>query len=139
MGSTARTAQERDTAAIGEELARRLLELASIRSVSRNEREIADFLEQRLRALPHLSLQRVGENLIVTLAGAAARPQLLFCGHLDTVPENENLPPRREGDLVHGLGTSDLKSGLAVLWLLLEELADPAARAKLADAPAFVF
>src|SRR5437870_13387066 len=88
MGSTVQLSMGRDAAAIGEELARRLLVLASIRSVSRNERELCDFLEAKLRPLSHLGVERTGDNLIVTLAGASAPPKLLFCGHLDTVPEN---------------------------------------------------
>ncbi len=130
--------QREDDAAIGEALARRLLELASIRSVSRQERELCDRLERELRAKPGRELLRVGDNLVVTLPALKGKPRLLLCGHLDTVPENRNFPPRREGDLVHGLGTSDLKSGLAVLLDLIEELST-LATARLGCDPAFVF
>jgi succinyl-diaminopimelate desuccinylase len=140
MTADAATRSEGDAAArheaAAEELAERLFELASIRSVSRQERELADWLEARLRA-PGREVLRTGDNLVVTLPallatgapgkaapseGGPAKPLLLLCGHLDTVPENGNFPPRREGDLIHGLGTTDLKSGLAVLWHLLDEL-----------------
>ena len=51
-------------------------------------------------------------------------------GHLDTVPANAgNEVPRIEGDVLHGLGSADMKSGLAVLLRLAEELhADSVAR-----------
>jgi len=48
-------------------------------------------------------------------------------GHLDTVPANAgNEVPRLDGDVLHGLGSADMKSGLAVLLRLAEALhADP--------------
>jgi len=136
-----------EDAALGEELATRLLALTAIPSVSRNEKALCDWLEARLRAVAGVAVQRTGDNLIATLPALAGRPRVVLCGHLDTVPENQNLPPRREGDLIHGLGTSDLKSGLAVLWKLLEELASGLAAgrtagldpARLVCDPAFVF
>lgn len=129
--------------ALGEELARRLLELAAIPSVSRDEKALCDWLETRLRAVAGRDVLRTGENLVVTLPALAGKPTVVLCGHLDTVPVNGNLPPRRDGDLIHGLGTSDLKSGIAVLWKLLDELSaglarDPSLAARLDFAPAFV-
>jgi succinyl-diaminopimelate desuccinylase len=43
-------------------------------------------------------------------------------GHLDTVPANGNATPRIEGDVLHGLGSADMKGGLAVLLRLAEAL-----------------
>ncbi len=125
-----------EDAALGEDLAERLLALTAIPSVSRTEKALCDWLEAKLRVLTGVAVRRTGENLIATLPALAGKPRVVLCGHLDTVPENQNLPPRREGDLIHGLGTSDLKSGLAVLWRLLEELA---AAGSAACDPAFVF
>src|SRR5256885_15859610 len=41
--------------------------------------------------------------------------RIVLAGHLDTVPPNDNSEPRRKGDVLHGLGTADMKGGLAVL------------------------
>ena len=50
---------------------------------------------------------------------ALGRPRrVLLAGHLDTVPVADNLPSRVDGDVLHGCGTSDMKSGVAVLLRL---------------------
>ena len=45
--------------------------------------------------------------------------RVVIAGHLDTVPVNANLPAQLEGDLLHGrlhgLGTCDMKGGVAVM------------------------
>ena len=38
----------------------------------------------------------------------------MLAGHLDTVPEHDNLPSRLEDGILHGLGTCDMKGGVAV-------------------------
>jgi succinyl-diaminopimelate desuccinylase len=38
----------------------------------------------------------------------------VLAGHLDTVPENDNLPSRLEDGILHGLGSCDMKGGVAV-------------------------
>ena len=48
---------------------------------------------------------------------------MVLGGHLDTVPPNGNEMPRLDGDVLHGLGSADMKGGLAVLLRLAEELA----------------
>ena len=40
---------------------------------------------------------------------------MLLAGHLDTVPIADNVPSRRDGDLLYGCGTSDMKAGDAVV------------------------
>ena len=49
-----------------------------------------------------------------------------MAGHTDTVPVNANLPSRREGDVLWGCGTSDMKSGLAVMLALACQVREPA-------------
>ena len=51
--------------------------------------------------------------------------RVLLAGHLDTVPIADNVPSRREGDLLHGCGTTDMKSGDAVIAHLAATLPEP--------------
>lgn len=94
--------------------------LCAVPSVSGAEGDLADAVEARLRArAPGLEVTRVRNNVVArTDAGRAQR--IVLGGHLDTVPPNGNEAPRRDGDVVHGLGSGDMKGGLAVLLLLAE-------------------
>jgi succinyl-diaminopimelate desuccinylase len=99
-------------------------ELVDIPSVSHDERAITDHLQGALRTVPWLDIDRVGENLVArTQLGRPAR--LLLAGHTDTVPVNGNAGARVEGDVLHGLGSCDMKSGVAVLLELARRVADP--------------
>jgi succinyl-diaminopimelate desuccinylase len=98
-------------------------QLCAVPSVSGDERALADVVEARLRErAPGLDIERVGENVVArTQRGAPTR--ILLGGHLDTVPANGNASPRLDGDTLHGLGSADMKGGLAVLLVLAESLA----------------
>ncbi len=99
-------------------------QLVNIESVSRNERAIADAVESALRTLPHLTVTRRGHTVVArTDLGHGER--VVIAGHLDTVPLNDNLPARREGDLLHGLGTCDMKGGDAVILRLAATVPAP--------------
>jgi succinyl-diaminopimelate desuccinylase len=87
--------------------------LVDIPSPSEEEKPLADAIEQALQALPRLTVQRLGENVVArTEFGLPQR--IVLAGHIDTVPIADNLPSRRDGDILHGCGTSDMKSGVAV-------------------------
>ncbi|MGH3443991.1 MAG: succinyl-diaminopimelate desuccinylase, partial [Nocardioidaceae bacterium] len=45
--------------------------------------------------------------------------------HLDTVPVNDNLPSRRDASCLHGLGSCDMKGGVAIALRLAAELDRP--------------
>ncbi len=99
--------------------------LVDIPSVSHDEAAITDWIEQRLRPATWLTVDRIGQNLVArTQLGRPMR--LIVAGHTDTVPINDNLPSRRDGDVLWGCGTSDMKAGLAVMLALATELAEPA-------------
>jgi succinyl-diaminopimelate desuccinylase len=103
-------------------------ELCAIPSVSGSEAALADDIEQRVRAAaPSLHVTRVGENVIVRTDLGRER-RIVLGGHLDTVPANGNLEPKRDGDTLHGLGTADMKGGLAVLTALAGTIAERAPR-----------
>jgi succinyl-diaminopimelate desuccinylase len=97
--------------------------LVAVPSESHHEAALADLVEARLRErAPSLAIDRVAHNVVVrTQLGRDRR--VLLGGHLDTVPANGgNEVPRVEGNVLHGLGSADMKSGLAVLLRLAEEL-----------------
>ncbi|QZY28470.1 succinyl-diaminopimelate desuccinylase [Nocardioides coralli] len=99
-------------------------QLVDIESVSQNEQAIADAVESALRTLPHLTVSRHGHTVVArTDLGRGER--VVLAGHLDTVPVNGNLPVRREGGLLHGLGTCDMKSGDAVILRLAATVPEP--------------
>ena len=103
-------------------------QLVNIESVSRDERVIADAVEESLRGLGHLTVNRLGNN-VVARTDLGRNERVVIAGHLDTVPLNDNLPARREprpdGDLLHGLGTCDMKGGDAVMLRLAAHVAEP--------------
>ncbi|WP_345380957.1 succinyl-diaminopimelate desuccinylase [Pseudonocardia yuanmonensis] len=99
--------------------------LVDVASVSGEERALADAVEAALRAqAPHFEVLRDGDAVLArTHLGRERR--VLLAGHLDTVPIADNLPSRREGDLLHGCGTSDMKAGDAVFAHLAATLTEP--------------
>ncbi|MDJ0465416.1 succinyl-diaminopimelate desuccinylase [Streptomyces sp. H27-C3] len=88
--------------------------LVDFRSESGNEKPLADAVEEALRALPHLTVDRYGNNVVArTNLGRAER--VILAGHIDTVPIADNVPSRLdENGVLWGCGTSDMKSGVAV-------------------------
>lgn len=70
-------------------------------------------LEVRRQPVPGRSGSPGRANLIATLGPQP--PELLWVGHLDTVPlqDDEPLGPRRAGDRLEGLGTADMKGACA--------------------------
>lgn len=98
--------------------------LVDIESVSGGEKPLADAIAAALGALPHLTVERDGDAVIArTSLGRTER--VVLAGHIDTVPVNGNLPSRVAGDRLYGCGTTDMKSGLAVMLRLAATVAAP--------------
>jgi succinyl-diaminopimelate desuccinylase len=98
--------------------------LCDIESVSGNERRLAEAVELVLREVPHLTVQRDGDTIVArTDLGRAER--IVLAGHLDTVPLGDNLPCRVEDGRIHGCGSTDMKSGVAVQLRLAAQLDRP--------------
>jgi succinyl-diaminopimelate desuccinylase len=98
--------------------------LVDVDSVSGNEQRITDLVEQALRETA-LEVQRDG-NVVVARTHFGRTQRVLLAGHLDTVPIADNVPSRQDGERLFGCGTSDMKSGDAVLLHLAATLTEPA-------------
>ena len=104
-------------------------QLVDIESVSGNEAQIADAIEQALKPLTHLSLTRDGDAIIARTSLGRAK-QVVIAGHIDTVPVAENLPSKlmsfEREQVIWGRGTVDMKAGVAVMLKLAAEITEPA-------------
>jgi len=89
-------------------------ELVDVGSESFHEGALVALIEERLRALDHLDVTRVGDNLVARTDRGAPR-RVVLAGHTDTVPANGNAVARIDGDTLWGLGAADMKGGLAVM------------------------
>ncbi|WP_307786568.1 succinyl-diaminopimelate desuccinylase [Rhodococcus sp. KRD197] len=105
--------------------------LVDIPSVSQDESVIADAVEAALREqTTGFEIVRNG-NAVLARTNRGLRSRVILAGHLDTVPIADNVPSRRElesaeGDVIHGCGTVDMKSGDAVFLHLAATIAEPA-------------
>jgi succinyl-diaminopimelate desuccinylase len=88
-----------------EALASRTLELVNIPSESRDEAAIVDHVRG---LMPHAPAY--DHDTVLYYPG-----RVLLAGHYDTVPAQDNLPGRIEDGSVVGLGSTDMKGGLAVM------------------------
>jgi len=99
-------------------------QLCDMRSVSGDERAIADAIVAGLSGSHHLEIHRDGDTVVArTTLGRPSR--VVIAGHIDTVPINDNVPTRFEGDYLWGRGTVDMKGGVAVQLKLAAELTEP--------------
>ncbi|HVA03256.1 MAG TPA: succinyl-diaminopimelate desuccinylase [Acidimicrobiales bacterium] len=100
-------------------------ELVAIPSVSHHEAALADRVEADLRGSPHLEVQRFEDTVVArTMLGRPRR--VILAGHLDTVPPFDDRSGRLDGDTLWGLGSVDMKGGLAVLLDLATAISAPA-------------
>lgn len=98
--------------------------LVAIESIYGNELEIADALERwSTTVFPAEQIVRVGNNLVLGDLSTEG-DTLALVGHLDTVP-----PPngtiadvKLEDGIISGLGSSDMKAGVAVMCALAEDV-----------------
>lgn len=99
--------------------------LVDFPSVSGTEGPLADAIEQALRTLPHLTVDRYGNNIVArTRLGRAER--VVLAGHIDTVPIADNVPSRLdENGILWGCGTTDMKSGVAVQLRIAATVPEP--------------
>ena len=96
-----------------------LLESLDIYSPAGKEEDIQLYLEERLKTAGfEVERQEVEEeryNLRATMGHG--EPELYLVGHVDTVPawDLEEVWAKEEDGVIHGLGSSDMKSGCAAM------------------------
>ncbi|OYV64598.1 MAG: succinyl-diaminopimelate desuccinylase [Actinobacteria bacterium 21-64-8] len=88
-------------------------EVVAIDSVSRNESNLATYVEATLRAHGSLDVERVGDNVIARTTGPRTT-RVIVAGHLDTVPGDASTA-YVEGDVLYGVGACDMKGSLSVM------------------------
>jgi succinyl-diaminopimelate desuccinylase len=98
--------------------------LVDVPSVSGSEVRLADEVELALRTLGHLEVSRDGDTIAARTELGRDR-RIVVAGHLDTVPIAENLPSRRDGERLYGCGSSDMKSGIAVMLRVAASTVEP--------------
>lgn len=127
--------QERALAALDEQAVVQLTQdLVRLRTINPpgDEARAAEFVAQRLQhagmvaeVVPHEEAGRA--SVVGGLRGTGERPALLFSGHLDTVPAGTNwerdiLAAEIADGKIWGLGTTDMKSGVAAMLVAMEAL-----------------
>jgi succinyl-diaminopimelate desuccinylase len=90
------------------DLAERTLQLVDMPSESRSEAALVALVRE---LLPGDALFDDGDVLLY----GDPRAAIVLAGHLDTVPAQGNIPGRLADGVVHGLGASDMKAGVAVM------------------------
>ena len=103
----------------GEWIAAAALRLVQIPSLTMEEEEVCRCFEEQLRQLGlAVDVREVTpgrSNLYARIPGSGEGPGLIFNGHLDTIPVGNCPPCRREGDLIYGRGSTDMKGGMAAM------------------------
>lgn len=87
--------------------------LVDISSPSHDEVHLCDLIEQAARGVPHLDVVRDG-NTVVARTSLGHDERVVIAGHIDTVPANGNFPSRTVDGVIWGLGSCDMKGGVAV-------------------------
>ncbi|MCZ7630348.1 MAG: succinyl-diaminopimelate desuccinylase [Microthrixaceae bacterium] len=83
------------------------------------EAALVDLIGERLGSSGHLECTRVGDNLVARTE-LGRRSRVVLGGHTDTVPADSNETSRIVGDTLWGVGSADMKGGLAVMIALAE-------------------
>jgi succinyl-diaminopimelate desuccinylase len=99
--------------------------LVDLPSESGTEKPLADAIEAALRTLPHLTVDRHGNN-VVARTRLGRRERVVLAGHIDTVPIADNVPSRLDEEgVLWGCGTCDMKSGVAVQLRIAATVPEP--------------
>ena len=112
---------------------KKLEEMVSIPSVVKDEKELAHYLQDELDKLGYKTeldeVEPSRPNVYAKLKGKAKGKRLNFCGHLDTVPvvvgwDTDPFKPVKKGGRLYGLGSNDMKGGIACTLNMLRAFAE---------------
>ena len=106
--------------------------LVSMRSVTGEEHELADWMYEHFKSLGLSGVQRLaveesGDTIVGWLDGPADKPAMMLNFHLDTVAvfagwETDPFNPSIEGGRLYGVGSHDMKGGGACVLGAVEAL-----------------
>src|SRR5689334_15571404 len=103
-----------------------LLWLCKIPSPIGEEAELCTAVADRLGKVPLAGkVRRYNHSIVVPLTRGTGGPNVALVGHLDVVRTDHDAPPRIEGDKLYGPGSSDMKSGLALMMDVAENAKRP--------------
>lgn len=114
---------------------KRLEEMIRIRSVVGEEAELAEYLCNHLNALGFKTelheVENRRPNVYAQICGRREGSTLMFNGHTDTVPvcqgwETDPFTPVVKDGKIQGLGSCDMKAGLACMLTTLKTFTDSA-------------
>jgi acetylornithine deacetylase len=101
--------------------------MISIPSFSREEKEVADFLQLCWEKAGH-HVHRLGNNVWMSTVMDASKPTILLNSHIDTVrpvagwTRDPFLPDSPEGDILYGLGSNDAGASVVSLYEVFNRL-----------------
>lgn len=110
-----------------ERLVNEFIEMVQISSLSLNEKNFAEYLSNKLRAMGlDVYIDNAGEkcngntgNIIARLKGNTTAPSIILSAHMDTVVPGENIKPQIRDGVIYSDGTtilgSDDKAGIAAI------------------------
>jgi len=112
------------------ELAKKLISIPSYVDAKVSEKEFGNFIYDFLKKLPFLTKikkQKVEGDRCNIVASDGFKPEILFACHLDTVePRGWSINPfkgliNRRKNKLYGLGSNDMKGGIAALLTALQD------------------
>jgi succinyl-diaminopimelate desuccinylase len=106
---------------IDKNLAELTVDLINIPSLSLAEKDLADQIQAVLTPLDGLEVTRI-ENTLIAKTNFNFSSRVILAGHLDTVPANQNEKAVISKDSIFGLGAVDMKSGIAVMLKLVQDV-----------------
>ena len=100
-------------------------DLVCIPSESFKEKVIVDFIADKLSKAPWLNITRIGDNIVAKTVEKTEK-RLLLGGHTDTVPAQGNDQIRLSENSIWGIGSADMKGGIAIMLSLALNVPDSA-------------